>query len=932
MTMKIKNITIFSGMIAAMMCPCGIIGAQETSRDTTDRWADVPSLELPAWQTAGAVSGVSGDALKDSYVSNVANTLFGRIPGLTVQGSGAEPGSDSPVMNGRGVGTFGSGSGMFFVIDGFASTQDFFERLTPGEIESIELLKDASATAIYGNRSANGVLVVRTRHGQNTPLKIDFGVRAGFQQPLRLPHWLGSYDYATLYNEALANEGKSPLYTAADLQAYQAGDSPMFHPDVNWQDEIMRKSSPVYVYNLTASGGGNAVRYLVHFNGVNSMGLLKDPSGVNDFSKKESFSRYNFRTNVDILLSRRLTASVILGGSIEDKVTPGVTESTWNIIDLAATVPPDAFPVLVSATKVGGNAAYSNPVAELTERGYVSYNGRTAQASIRLTERLDFITEGLSITGAVSFNNFYKSYSSKTRSYARYSPVKDSSGEISFVQYGEDTALSGNESSSWQWRNIVADAALNYSRVFGGRHHVSGMMKFDYDEYTVTGTTLPFKNLGFGGRFSYSFDRRYIAEFTFGYRGNDNFPAGSRYGFFPAGAVAWVISEEGFLKDSDVVDHLKIRASYGLVGNADIGGSRYMQNQYYHWGGNYWFGSSNSASDTYFESEKANPYVTWEKDRKLNVGIEARLVKNLYFSFDWFHNHRTDILARPYSLVPDYLGFSKPNMNVGIVDNSGFEAVLGWRETAREFRYKVEASAWYAHSNVVFNSEAPQVYDYRYSTGHPVGQPFALEAIGFFRDNDDIENSPYQIFGEVLPGDIKYKDQNGDRKIDEDDFVPVGYTSRPELTLALDLAFEYRGFDLSLLFQGAVNRTVYLEGKAYHAFQNNGKVTDMALGRWTPQTADTATYPRLATNGNRNNFQYSSFWQRNGDFLKLRSLSFGYTIATRKMKNAHIDGLRIYLSGTNLFSLDHLGGLCDPEVLYGYPAVRTYNLGFNIKF
>lgn len=926
-----SNTYILSGIVAAMLCPCGIAVAQE-SLDTVGQWTNVPSLELPEWQIAGAVSSVRGAELGDAYISNIANTLFGRIPGLTVQGSGAEPGSDSPLLNGRGVGTFGSGTGLFFVIDGFASTQDFFERLTPGEIESVELLKDASATALYGNRAANGVLVVKTRHGKNEPLKIDFGVRAGFQTPVRLPKWLGSYDYATLYNEALANEGKTPLYTTADLQAYQAGDSPMFHPDINWQNEIMRGMSPVYIYNLTASGGGNAVNYFVHFNGVNNMGLLKNPSGVNDFAKQESFSRYNFRTNVDIRLTKRLTASVILGGSIEDKVTPGVNETTWNLIDLAATVPPNAFPVLASATRIGGNAAYSNPVAELTERGYISYNGRTAQASIRLMERLDFITKGLSITGALSFNNFYKSYSSKTRSYARYSPVKDSSGEISFVQYGEDTALSGNESSSWQWRNIVADAAINYDRVFGGKHYVKAMLKYDYDEYTVTGTTLPFKNLGLGGLLSYSYGKRYIAEFAFGYRGNDNFPASSRYGFFPSGAVAWVISEEGFLKDSDAVNHLKIRASYGLVGNADIGGSRYMQNQYYYWGGNYWFGSSNSASDTYFEGEKSNPYVTWEKDRKLNIGIEAQFVRNLYLSFDWFRNHRTDILTRPYSSVPDYLGFSKPNMNVGIVDNTGFEAVLGWRESAKKFKYKVEASAWYAHNNVVFNSEAPQVYEYRCSTGHIVGQPFALEAIGFFRDYDEIDSSPVQIFGEVFPGDIKYRDQNGDNKIDEDDYIPIGYVSRPEITLALNLGFEYRGFDFEVLFYGALNRTVYLEGKAYHAFQNNGKVTEMALGRWTPQTADTASYPRLATNGNKNNFQYSSFWQRNGDFLKLRSLSFGYTISSPKMKKAHVDGLRIYLSGTNLFSLDHMGGFCDPEVLYGYPAVRTYNLGFNIKF
>lgn len=918
--------------MAALAAVSFSAGAQDLA-DSVQRWNAVPTFELPEWQTAGAVSKVSGEDLRDSYVSNLANTLYGRLPGLTVQGSGAEPGADSPTLFGRGVGTYGSGWGLFFVIDGFASTQDFFERLSPGEIESVELLKDATATALYGNRAANGVVLVKTKHGTASPLKIDFSARAGFQSPLRLPSWLNSHDYAELYNEALVNEGKLPQYTESDIDKYASGAFPLLYPDVDWQKEILRSYSPLYVYSLTAQGGGNAVKYYVHFNGVNNYGLLRNPSAVNDFAKRQSFSRYNFRTNVDILLTKRLSAQVILGGSIEDKTTPGVNETTWNVLDLAATVPPNAFPVMASTSLVGGNSLFANPIAELTERGYISYNGRTAQASIRLTEKLDFITPGLSITGALSFNNLYRSYSNKTRNYARYNPIQDSSGEISFVQTGEDTSLGGDESSSWQWRNIVTDAAIEYARTFNRKHYVNGMFKFDYDEYTVSGTTLPFKNLGIGGRFSYSFDKRYIAEFTFGYRGNDNFPAGSRFGFFPAGALAWVISEEGFLKNVKAVNHLKVRASYGLVGNADIGGSRYMHNQYYDWGGYYNLGTTNNTqAEMYFEAAKANPFVTWEKDIKMNVGLEACFLDGLYMTFDWFKNHRYDILATPYSTIPDYMGFTKPQMNVGIVDNTGFEAVLGWQERNREFKYKIEAGAWYAHNNVVYNAEAPQVYEYRYGVGHIVWQPFAYEAIGFFRDYEDIENSPKQIFTENVPGDIKYKDQNDDGIINEDDMYPIGYTSRPELNLSLNLAFAYKGFDLEAVFQGAMMRTVYLDGKAFQAFQNNGKITDFALGRWTPETASTATYPRLATNGDTNNFQYSSFWQRKGDFLKLRSLSFGYTISTPAMKKAHVDGLRIYLSGTNLFSLDYMQGFCDPEVLSGYPAVRTYTLGFNIKF
>ena len=930
--MKLNNKIILSGIIA-VCAGTGAVSAQEAADTLADQWNSVPTLDLPDWQVTGAVSRIGGDELTDFYTSNVVNTLFGRIPGLTVQEVGAEPGADTPTLNSRGVGTFGSGTGLFVVIDGFASTLDFFSRLTPGEIESVELLKDATATAIYGNRAANGVLVVKTRHGDvSSPLKIDFGVKVGFQQPLRLPEWLGSYDYATLYNEALANEGQSPMYQNDALDAYAAGDSPLLYPDVDWYNEIFRSSSPIYVYNLSASGGINSVRYFVHFNGVNNYGLLRNPMPTNDFAKRQSFSRYNFRTNVDVILSRRLTASIILGGSVEDKTTPGVSESTSSIIDLAANVPPNAFPVLASEGKLGGNATFANPIGEMTERGYISYNGRTAQAALRLTEKLDFITQGLSISGAVSFNNYYKAYSNKTRSYARYTPVQDSSGEISFTQIGEDTELGGDESQSYQWRNIVANAFINYDRVFDRKHYLKAMLRYDYDEYTVSSETLPYQNVGMAGQLSYSYGRRYIGEFTFGYHGTGNFAPGQRFGFFPAGGISWVISEESFLKDSNVVNHLKLRATYGLVGNSDIGGARWMYNQYYNWNGYYLFGDQYSQSDTYLEGTKANPYVTWEKARKLNIGLEARLFDYLYFTFDYFREHRYDILTTPDANVPSYVGFSRPSMNLGIVDNNGFEAVLGYNRTAGEFRYKVEASAWYAHNNVVYNSEAPQIYDYLYSTGHIVGQPFAYEAIGFFRDQEDIDSSPTQVWGEVFPGDIKYKDQNEDGVINEEDKYPIGYTSRPELTLALDLQFQYKGFDLQMLFQGAVNRTVYLDGRQFQAFQNNGKISTFALGRWTPETADTATYPRLATTGNENNYQYSSFWQRNGNFLKLRYLSFGYTFSSPAMKKANVDGLRLYLSGTNLFSLDYMQGFCDPEVLSGYPAVRTLSLGVDLKF
>jgi TonB-linked SusC/RagA family outer membrane protein len=544
---------------------------------------------------------------------------------------------------------------------------------------------------------------------------------------------------------------------------------------------------------------------------------------------------------------------------------------------------------------------------------------------------LDMITPGLSISGAIGFNTYFKSYSNKTREYARYGVSRDDSGEVIYNMFGQNTSLEGDESSSYQWRNYAVQGSLNYSRVFG-RHSVDALAQMNYDDYTMSGSSLPYKNVGVAGRASWSLDEKYIAEFSFGYYGNENFPRGSRFGFFPAGAVGWIVSKENFMRDSDVFDFLKVRLSYGMVGNSNIGGKRFMYNQYYDWGGNYYFGTSNSGTGLYYESSLANPGVTWEKEKKFNVGLEATLWGKLSMSFDYFRNKRYDILTQPFSDVPDWLGISLPDLNNGKVDNNGFELTVGWKETSSALKWFVNGSLWYARNKVVYNSEAPKLYDYQLGTGRRIGQPFMLEAIGFFSNQADIDSSPVQVFTTVRPGDIKYKDQNGDNRIDENDSFPIGYTSIPEMTLGLNVGAEYKGFDLNAMFHGAFNRSVYWDGRPFQAFQNNGKISEVALGRWTPQTAGSATYPRLSTNGNLNNYRYSSFWQKNGNFLKLRSLELGYTIEAGLISRTGIEKMRVYLSGTNLFSIDHMKGYADPETILGYPAIRTYSIGFNMQF
>lgn len=884
----------------------------------------------PKWMTTGAVSSVRGNELK-SFVPNIANMLNGRIPGLVVQQWGCEPGADSPAMNARGVNTYGSGTGLFIVIDGFQSTEAYFQQLTPQEIESITLLKDASATAIYGSKGANGVLLITTKRGTSDKIKINFSIQSGFQQPLRLPEFLGAYDYATLYNEALVNDGKSPFYTPMDLEAYKTGNDPIFHPDVDWYGTILRKAAPITNYNFTASGSNEYFRYFVLLNVLDDRSLYRKAGNVSDFSKNGTYTRYNFRTNIDVKLSKRLQGAITLGGTIEDKTNPGTSENTSGMFDLMSSIAPNAFPVYVSTGMYGGNSMYSNPLGDLMQTGYTSYNGRSLQAIFQLKGDLGFITPGLSVNGAVGFNTYFKSYSKKSRQYARYSVDRDNADEIIYTTYGQNTSLAGDESSSSQWRDYSLQASLNYNRTFNGLHNIDAIYLGSYNDYVVTGTDLSYKNIAMGGRVTYSYDKRYIGEFSFGYNGTENFPKGHRFGFFPAGSLGWILSNEAFLKGNPILNYLKLRASYGIVGNDNIGGIRYMFDQYYD-GYGYHLGNSNNVQDGLVQGKLANPDVTWEKEKKFNVGFEATLVNKIDVSFDYFIQKRSNILSQPYRTVPDYLGISRPDINIGKVDNKGLETSIRYNGIGKkDLTYFVETSLWYAKNKVVYNAEAIQENEYLYGTGRIVGQPFVLEAIGFFKDEDDILKSPTQTFTDVRPGDIKYKDQNKDGKIDSNDYYPIGYTSMPQITLGLHGGITFKGLDMDIFFQGAANRTVYCGGKYYHAFQNDGKVSSIALGRWTPETAETATYPRLSSENNLNNYQASSFWQKNGNFLKLRSLEIGYTLPFQLSRKINLEKVRIFANGTNLFSLDHMDGFTDPETMSGYPALRTISFGLSIQ-
>lgn len=885
--------------------------------------------EQPAWMVSGSISSVSGIDLQKSFTPNIGNTLYGRIPGLTVRQTGGETGLglDSPNLNARGLSTFGTGTGLYILIDGYESS---FEQLVPDEIESITLLKDASSTAIYGSKGANGVLLVTTIRGEAGPLKVTFSTKQGFQSPTRLPEFLGAYDFARLYNEALVNDGKAEFYAAGDLDAYKNGTDPYYHPDVNWYNEVLRKSVPVANYDLNFTGGNNTINYFVLLNLLNSDGLYIKSGDLSDNSINSEYRRFNYRSNIDINLTSRLSSSLTLGGNIEDKANPAAINTT-SIFNLMASIPPNAFPVYNPDGSFGGSLLYSNPLGDIIQKGFYTSNSRTFQGTLEFKEQLDMITEGLSLSAAISFNNYFVGYSSKSRNYMRLSIIKDPvTGNPIYTKIGQNTSLTGNESGSTMWRNYSFRTFLNFNRIFGV-NKVDAILLFNSSSYVVSNSGLPYNNKGIYGRFTLANNSKYVGEFSFGYNGSENFPEGKKFGFFPAASAAWIASNEEFLKNNNVVNYLKVRGSYGLTGNDNIGGKRFMYNQDMEYGSSYYLGTSNTSTSTIGESSIANTYVTWEKQKQADFGLEMTLLSRFDITFDLYRQDRYDILAYPYLTIPKYTGMSLPQLNVGKVSNKGFEAVIRYSsDQTKNLQYFVEAGAWYARNKIVYNSEALQINEYLYRTGHQINQPFLLEAIGFFKDQPDIDASPRQIFATVKPGDIKYKDQNDDGLIDQNDYYPTGDTGLPSFTGSLQAGLKFKGFDLSVLFQGVNGRSVYLSGYYFEAFQNNGKVSEIALGRWTSETAETATYPRLSSVNNLNNFQSSSFWQRDGSFIKLRSAELGYSIPGSLLNKVYIDNGRIFINGTNLFSWDHMD-FTDPETITGYPVVRTISLGIRVQ-
>ena len=903
----------------------------------------------------GAVSTVSGETLYKTAAPNITNTLYGRLSGLTVTQGYGEPGADNAALAIRGAGTYGVGSNGYssykIFVDGFEVNQNYFSYLSTAEIESISILKDAASLATFGMRGSNGVIWVVTKRGKVGKSTIEFQARTGFQQPENINKPLDAYGYANLYNQAVSNDNNnvwSPKYTATQLQSYQNGTG----TNVDWYSQIIKAHTPYTDGDLSFNGGDTSARYNIVFNYANQQGLFN--VGNTDATSNQMFSKYNLRTNFNFNMFDVFEARVDLGGRLEDRKQPNY--GSYQLFTDLANYPANIYPAMVNG-QYSGTALYpNNPYGSINGLGWVSTHAKIIQGNFGLKEKLDFITPGLYLDESFSVNSYSVGSYNKTANYARYfNGITTTTDKTSTI-----VASALNTVTQEDWKQT--SAKLGYDRAFGENHFTSviNFQQSDYRGEGFFGYQYHYQNLS--GRANYSYKNRYVGEFGFSYFGTDAFNADNRWGFYPAISGAWIVSNEAFMQQNGFINFFKIRASVGRTGNADSGSTgssafssngRFLYQQYYASSGSFYTGNTTPSGNTILNPLFiANPNIHAEQSIKYNLGADLTLLKNLNVNIDLFMDKRSDIVTVDNSIPGDF-GSNLVFNNIGKMTSKGFDVSASYSNKIGELGYSITGLASYNTNNIDYEAEIPTAYSYNAQTGRPLGTPIGLVATGFYQlsdfnaDGSLKSNLPVPAFGKVQPGDIKYQDLNNDGKIDQTDVTAIGKSPLPTLNYSFGANINYKGFDLGVFFQGTSGSSVnilYASNGSLNpqtvALVNNGNAFAIAQGAWAYypdqgiDTRATATYPRLTTIGNNNNYRSSSFWMKSGDYLRIRNAELGYTFSSDLISKLKLSKLRIYVNAVNpvtwstLMKNYHMA----PETASGYPALKSFNTGITATF
>ena len=916
----------------------------------------------------GAVASIDMKDIKTPS-PNLSNSLQGKIAGvISVQSSG-EPGYDNSTFTIRGIGSFvnTSSNAPLIIVDGVqredanSFNTGVFNNIDPEDISSISLLKDASATAVYGAKGANGVLIITTKRGVTGKPRLSIKVESGLTSFTRTPDMLGGVDYMNLYNEARRNAGQSETYSRRDILLTQSGLDPYLYPSVDWIDEVYKKFSSVTNAHLNVTGGSETVRYYVSASFYDQEGQYRVRK-ENGYNPNLSYRRYDFRSNVDANLTKSTVLQLNISALLVDAKYPGISSGTlwYHVLSTS----PVAFPVRYPDGRWAGPKANSgvNPLNEVQNKGYSNEFKPTIQSVFTLNQKFDFITPGLSAYARFSFDSYGQFTNSRSGRVDLWNATgRDGDGNLVF---GNPTQEGTQFLDYTKWSNgeyvLYFEGNVAYDRTFGD-HSLSGMLLYNMRNRRVSTagdaiSAIPYRNQAIAGRLSYGYRDKYLVEVNASYTGSENFAPGHRFGFFPAVSAGWVVSNEKFFgSDHKVVDFLKLRASYGLVGNDNIGaGGRFGYLTQISDGSGYGFGPTGGWVNSIKTSVIGTENLTWEKSYKTNVGIELGLFDKVDLTMDYFVEQRKDILITRASL-PSFSGLSGTSVyaNMGEMDNRGFDANIEYNDRFGSVGLRLYGNVSYTNNKIVFQDEAPAKYDYMRSTGTHYGEFKGYIAEGLFVDQEEIDRSPKQFGITPKPGDIKYRDLNGDNVIDSYDQTYLGKSWFPEWSYGLGFNVNFHNFDISCFFQGVAGVSIMANGSAISGgglgvsgvgiipFSGQGQYPNntiaQVLDRWTEENPrQDAWYPRLNYNDttSSNNFLNSTHWMKDGSYIRLKQASLGYTLNTPKLSKAGISHLYFYLTGQNLLTFSKFK-VWDPELgsnAASYPLNRMVMLGVRVQF
>lgn len=958
---------------------------------------DVQVIAFGTQKKESVVASITAISPKDLKVpsSNLTTALAGRMAGLISYQRSGEPGADNAEFFVRGVTSFGYSQSPLILLDGFEIDSDDLAALDPDNIEQFAILKDATAAALYGSKGANGVITVTTKQGFEGSAKVSFRHESRFSMPTKLPKTVDGLTYMNMYNEAMNNDNPNatPRYSSQKILNTQLGLNDYAYPNVDWYDEMFEKYSYNQYYSINVSGGGKVVKYYVSGGYTNDKGVLKN-NRLNNFKNNINVNRFNIMAKVNVNITKTTQLEVNMTSTFKNYQGPNNATSTdqdtekqqdTNTSDATVVFNnvmagnPVEFPKYYSTQYLTGDQAdelklagytlfgmdaagtMTNPYAEMV-KGYKDGFQNTIVSQFKLNQDLPFVTEGLSVNAKVSIKN-YSSYESR-RAYSPYyyslRDYDDFTNTYSLFNVTEGNTNLGDASTTRLTNSFLYfEAGVNYNRTFNDTHEVSAVVIYTQEEKKKSGSTttrsiqesLPSRNQGIRGRATYAYKGRYMMEASLTYNGSEKFDADHRWGLFPAVGVGYMISNEEFWKPvSKVINKLKFRYSWGRVGNDNIGDDvdRFkFLSQIEASSGAYYTNSLFSSGYGAFNIVRmANPLITWEIATKQNIGIDMSLFNVADIMVEYFTEHRTGIYQLRQSM-PSSTGLAGKDLygNVGEAKARGIDASLDLNFAINKDAYITgRFNFTYSHSEVIEQDEPPYKDNLKYlsKVGYPVKQQWGYIAERLFIDEADVANSPQQTVNgasatEVKPGDIKYKDINGDGVVDDNDRVPIGYPTTPEINYGFGLSVGYKWFDLSFFFQGQDLSSFFINPNKITPLSGYRNVLQyIADDYWSPDNPKSdAFWPRLSTtSGTNNNAQYSTWWCRNGRFLRLKSLEFGYSLSEKTLKKTPLKGLRVYFSGTNLFCISQFK-IWDPEMAdngLGYPLQRVFSIGVNITF